>query len=56
MEILDLVAYSYETGKRVLEKKSLETLKIHGRFLTLPASAQYTAKQLGRLKNKEVIV
>ena len=32
MEVLDLVNYSYEQGKSVLEKKESETLKEHGQF------------------------
>lgn len=47
----DLVAYSYEQGKRVLENKSLETLKKHGQFLTPPSVARYMAKQLGQMQN-----
>jgi hypothetical protein len=36
MEVLDLVRYSYEQGKSVLEKRESETLKEHGQFLTPP--------------------
>lgn len=46
MEMLDLVAYSYEQGKRILERKSPETLKKYGQYLTPPAVARYMAKQL----------
>ncbi len=56
MEISDLVAYSYEQGKRVLEKKDLESLKKHGQFLTPPAVARYMAKQLGEIKNGDSLL
>ena len=51
METLDLVAYSYEQGKRVLEKREVNTLKEHGQFLTPPSVARHMAKQLGQIKN-----
>jgi len=51
MEIDDLVVYSYEQGKRVLEKREVNTLKEHGQFLTPPVVARYMAKQLGRIQN-----
>ena len=50
MEVLDLVAYSYEQGKRVLEKREINTLKEHGQFLTPPSVAKYIAKQLGQIQ------
>jgi adenine-specific DNA-methyltransferase len=51
MEIQDLVAYSYEQGKRVLEKREMESLKEQGQFLTPPSVARYMAKQLGNIQN-----
>ena len=51
MEILDLVTYSYEQGKRILEKRETSTLKEHGQFLTPPSVARYMAKQIGRIQN-----
>lgn len=51
MEVTDLVAYSYEQGKRALEKRDANTLKEHGQFLTPPAVARYMAKQLGQIQN-----
>jgi adenine-specific DNA-methyltransferase len=51
MEISDLVSYSYEQGKRVLEKRETNTLKEHGQFLTPPSVARYMAKQLGQIQN-----
>ncbi len=51
MEVSDLVAYSYEQGKRVLEKRETNTLKEHGQFLTPPSVARYMAKQLGQIQN-----
>lgn len=51
MEILDLVAYSYEQGKRILENRKAETLKEYGQFLTPPSVARYMAKQLGQIEN-----
>lgn len=51
MEVTDLIAYSYEQGKRVLEKRDVKTLKEHGQFLTPPAVARYMAKQLGQIQN-----
>lgn len=56
MEVSDLVAYSYERGKHVLGKRSLEALKKHGQFLTPPTIARYMAKQLGPLKNGDVLL
>jgi adenine-specific DNA-methyltransferase len=52
----DLVAYSYDQGKRVLEKKSLEMLKKHGQFLTPPTVARYMAKQLRLFKNGDALL
>ena len=52
----DLVTYSYEQGKRVLERKSPETLKKHGQFLTPPTVARYMAKQMGVLKNGDALL
>jgi adenine-specific DNA-methyltransferase len=54
--LADLVAYSYEQGKRVLEKRPLETLKKHGQFLTPPTVARYMAKQLGSFKNGDTLL
>jgi adenine-specific DNA-methyltransferase len=51
MELLDLVDFSYQQGKRVLEKRNFESLKKHGQFLTPPAVARYMAKQLGKIQN-----
>ncbi len=51
MEILDLVAYSYEMGKRILEKREAGVLKEHGQFLTPPAVARYMAKQMGQIQD-----
>jgi adenine-specific DNA-methyltransferase len=45
----DLVANSYELGKRILEKRQAQTLKEHGQFLTPPSVARYMAKQLGEI-------
>jgi adenine-specific DNA-methyltransferase len=56
MEVSDLVAYSYEQGKRVLEKREVITLKEHGQFLTPPAVARYMANQLGNFKNGDVLL
>lgn len=51
MEIDNLVAYSYEQGKRVLEKREVDSLKKHGQFLTPPSVARYMAQQLGHIQN-----
>jgi adenine-specific DNA-methyltransferase len=56
MEILDLVAYSYEQGKRVLEKREIDSLKEHGQFLTPPSVARYMAKQLGQIQNGDSLL
>ena len=56
MEVLDLVNYSYEQGKRVLEKKEPETLKEHGQFLTPPNTAHYMAKRLGQIHSDATII
>ena len=50
METLDLVAYSYELGKRILEKREINVLKEYGQFLTPPSVARYMAKQLGQIQ------
>ena len=52
----DLVTYSYEQGKRVLERKLPEILKKHGQFLTPPTVARYMAKQMGSYKNGDVLL
>lgn len=49
MEVFDLVAYSYEQGKRILEKREMSALKEHGQYLTPPSVARYMAKQLGQI-------
>lgn len=56
MERLDLVTYSYEQGKRVLERKNPESLKKYGQFLTPPTVARYMAKQLGTIKNGDTLL
>jgi adenine-specific DNA-methyltransferase len=56
MEVLDLVNYSYEQGKRVLEKRESETLKKHGQFLTPPNTARYMAKRLGQIQSSATII
>ena len=56
MEILDLVAYSYEQGKRVLEIREIDSLKEHGQFLTPPSVARYMAKQLGQIKDGDSLL
>lgn len=56
MEVSDIVTYSYDKGKRVLENKSLETLKKHGQYLTPPTVARYMAKQLGSLKSGDALL
>jgi adenine-specific DNA-methyltransferase len=56
MEILDLVAYSYEQGKHVLEKREADSLKEHGQFLTPPSVARYMAKQLGQIKDGDSLL
>ena len=53
---MDLVAYSYEQGKRVLGKKSPEILKEYGQFLTPPTIARYMAKQLGTIDNGDILL
>src|SRR3990172_3768309 len=56
MEILDLVIYSYEQGKHVLEKRGNDSLKKNGQFLTPPAVARYMAKQLGKIQDGDVLL
>jgi adenine-specific DNA-methyltransferase len=51
MNVSDLVTYSYEQGKHVLEKRNTEFLKEHGQFFTPPAVARYMAKQLGQIQS-----
>lgn len=49
--LTDLVAYSYEQGRRVLENREVDILKENGQFLTPPSIAHYMAKQLGQIQN-----
>jgi hypothetical protein len=56
MEISDLVEYSYQLGKRALEKRELEIVKKQGQFLTPPAVARYMAKQLGQITNGDSLL
>lgn len=56
MEVLDLVSYSYEQGKRVLEKREINTLKEHGQFLTPPSVAKYMAKQLRQIQSGALLL
>ena len=56
MEVFDLVNFSFEQGKKTLEKKNLETLKEFGQYLTPPKVARYMAKQLGEIKNGDNIL
>jgi adenine-specific DNA-methyltransferase len=56
MEILDLVTYSYEQGKRILEKRNGDSLKENGQFLTPPAVARYMAKQLGKIQDGDILL
>ena len=45
----DLVEYSYELGKHLLEKRQIKTIKEHGQFLTPPSIARFMAQQLGTI-------
>jgi adenine-specific DNA-methyltransferase len=56
MDVTDLVSYSYEQGKRILEKRKNEILKEQGQFLTPPNVANYMAKQLGQIENGSVLL
>jgi adenine-specific DNA-methyltransferase len=56
MEPTDLVSYSYEQGEKILEKRSSNTLKEQGQFLTPPNIARYMAKQLGAMKSGDVLL
>lgn len=56
MEVFDLVSFSYEQGKKTLEKRDIESLKEHGQYLTPPKVARYMAKQLGEIKNGDNIL
>ena len=56
MENFDLVAYSYERGKRVLEQREPSMLKEHGQFLTPPSVARYMAKQLGQIQDGALLL
>ncbi|HET8564512.1 MAG TPA: hypothetical protein VFM35_11620, partial [Candidatus Binatia bacterium] len=51
MKFVDLVSYSYEQGKRVLNGRGNDSLKEHGQFLTHPSVARYMAKELGQIQN-----
>lgn len=44
---MDFVEYSYTEGLKILEKRSPQSLKKYGQFLTPPKVARYMAKQLG---------
>ena len=56
MDIPDLTTYSYEAGKRLLEKRQPKTLKESGQFLTPPAIARYMAIQLGKIPERATIL
>ena len=56
METFDLVTYSYEQGKRLLEKREANILKKHGQFLTPPSVARYMAKQLGQIQDGALLL
>lgn len=46
---MSILQDSHETGKRILENRSLEERKQTGQFLTPPVIARYMAEQLGGL-------
>jgi len=50
MMATDLVIYSYEQGKHILEKRQSQILKEYGQFLTPPSVAKYMARQLGDIR------
>ncbi|MDO8971592.1 MAG: Eco57I restriction-modification methylase domain-containing protein, partial [Saprospiraceae bacterium] len=52
----DLVVYSLELGKQILERRQPETLKEQGQFLTPPAVAHYMASQLGQIPSGSVLL
>jgi hypothetical protein len=52
MTLLDSVSLSYEEGKRILERRSLNSLKEHGQFLTPPPVARSRAYQLGDIRDQ----
>jgi adenine-specific DNA-methyltransferase len=56
MEFVDLVNFSFEQGKKALEKRKIETLKEYGQYLTPPKIARYMSKQLGEIKNGDHIL
>ncbi|MGC1379314.1 MAG: BsuBI/PstI family type II restriction endonuclease [Anaerolineales bacterium] len=56
MAAFNLVSFSYEQGKSLLEQRKLDTLKEYGQFLTPPAVACYMAKQLGPIQNGAVFL
>lgn len=47
----DIVSYCYEQGKKILNRRDIETIKAQGQFLTPPAIARYMAEQLGEIPN-----
>lgn len=56
MENLDLVSYAYEQGKNILQKRTANTLKEYGQFLTPPPVARFMAKQLGQIQNGALLL
>ena len=56
MEVLDLVKFSYEQGKKVLESRNSESLKKYGQYLTPPKVAHHMAKQLGKIESGDNIL
>jgi adenine-specific DNA-methyltransferase len=49
-QISDLVSFSYEAGRKILEGKTTELIKEQGQFLTPPPVARYMARQLGAVQ------
>jgi adenine-specific DNA-methyltransferase len=56
MVIPDFVAYSYEQGKLILEKRRPSFLKEIGQFLTPPGVARFMARQLGEFKDSDKLL
>lgn len=52
----DLVAKSFTAGERILAKRSSQTRKVFGQFLTPPIIARYLARQLGPIHDGDHIL
>lgn len=56
VEVFDLVTFSYEQGKKALDRRNSESLKKYGQYLTPPKIARHMAKQLGKIESGDNVL